>query len=224
MNKGAIIGGAIGLTLLAFLGGYWLSASAPEYRAPETSQAHTAPATQAASSAPASAVGSVAPLAIQNNHSASVTADPTALPAPAIAPPASAGNPAQATPVNPALSKAERNRIRIEVRAKSRELLAKGQNVTTEETLAFIGDVEKLGQGLIDPRYFSTMREMVQYSARIETLNKELAQISKRTSPADLERQKQVLAEIRDLGNRITSGAAALQTYAKDTVADPKKP
>ena len=96
------------------------------------------------------------------------------------------------------------------------ELLAKGQKVTPTDTLAFLNDVEKLGQGLFDPRYFSTMREMVGYSARTQDLSRELNQVANSKAPKDIARQQAILAELRDIGDRISNGAAELQSYARD--------
>jgi hypothetical protein len=118
------------------------------------------------------------------------------------------------------LTREERLEMRNQVRAKIAELQAKGQNATTADTLTFLNDVEKLGQGVFDPQYFSTVREMVGYSARAQALNKELSQVASSRAPEDVARQQEILQEMRDVSDRVTSGAAAMQAYTRDAMAE----
>lgn len=102
-------------------------------------------------------------------------------------------------------------------------LLAKGPNATPAETLAFVDDVERAGKGLFDPRYFSTLREMVQHSARTQELSKALSKIGTSSAPADEKKRLEILAELRDLSDRFANGAASLQSFALESV-EGKKP
>jgi hypothetical protein len=225
MNKGVLVGGGLGLLMLVLLGSYWLTARAPEPEASLLSK--TAPGL-----APPSGASNPSAKASQGSTPSEPTTSTSGSDASASATPPDPSKPApwNAAPVEPnapsdkkPLTREERRKIRAEVRVKMSELLAKGQSVTPAETQAFLNDVEKLGQGMFDPRYFSTMREMVRYSARTQDLSRELGQIANSKEPKDLARQTEILAEMRNIGDLISNGAAALQSYARDTTAG-KKP
>lgn len=224
MNKSTLVGGGAGLLILVLLAGLWFNTRAPEPQQPvvpnealgtnavsgATQQAipgRTGPETDAIplpSEIPGTGAGA--------NASASLPAKPV---------PWSAGTvDSTSTAEKKPLSKAERRAIRAEVRNKMTELLAKGQNVTAKDTQIFLDEVEKLGQGMFDPRYFSTMREIVGDSARTQTLSSELGRIANSKAPKDVARQQEILAEMRSIGDRLSNGAAALQSYARDTVAE----
>jgi hypothetical protein len=218
MNKGVLIGGGAGLMVLGLLGAYWLMASGPQ--TPSPAESKPAPMAIAPLAPPTSgtpeAMPSPTPPAVgaSENTSADAPAEP------------GTSAPLNASPTMPApesgaraLTREERRKIRAEVRRKMTELLAKGQNAQPADTLAFLDDVEKSGQGVFDPRYFSTLREMVGYSAKTQALSKELAQIANSKTPQAEARRQDILAEMRDLGDRFSKGASALQTYAHDAIA-----
>ena len=219
MNKGVLIGGGVGLLVLGLLGAYWLMASGPQALSPAESE----PVSRA-----------VAPLAPPTSGAPEAMPSPTppAVGAPENTPAVAPAEPGPSAPLNAssptmpapetgarALTREERRQIRAEVRRKMTELLAKGQNAQPADTLAFLDDVEKSGQGVFDPRYFSTLREMVGYSAKTQALSKELAQIANSKTPQAEARRQDILAEMRDLGDRFSKGASALQTYAHDAIA-----
>lgn len=230
MNKGVLVGGGVGLLMLILLGGYWFSASAPEPLQPAVQGAAsgtTAPAGAPDGSATAAPGTNTAttPLSAPSTSSPDTQTDATA---PAAGPSGSApwnAAPVEshATPDTKPMTRDERRAIRSQIRTKMSELLANGQNATPAETQAFLNDVEKLGKDMFDPRYFSTMREMVAHSARTQELSRELGQIANSKDSKDVARQREILAEMRDIGDRISNGAAALQSYARDTAAV-KKP
>lgn len=105
------------------------------------------------------------------------------------------------------------------VQAKVAALRAKGADVTLEDTRRLMDDIEALGQGQFDPRYFATMRKILEYSARVQALNKELSQLGTQTTPAANARKMALLAEIRDLADRIHNGTQALQSYTPGALA-----
>lgn len=226
MNKSTLVGGGAGLLILVLLAGLWFNARAPESQQPvEPNGAlganavsgatqpdiagRTGPETDAiplASDRPGNGAGANAP---------APPSDPSK-PVPWSAGPAEPASTAEKKP----LSKAERRAIRAEVRNKMTELLAKGPNATAKDTQIFLDEVEKLGQGMFDPRYFSTMREIVGDSARTQSLSTELGRIANSKAPKDVARQQEILAEMRSIGDRLSSGAASLQSYARDTVSE----
>jgi hypothetical protein len=220
MNKGVVAGAGLGLVLLAFLGGYWLanngSAPAPVAGSLSAPSPVTAagPAGDAASSASGAASAgapvSSAPAAAQS--SAAEPAPPVAgTPVPGAAGASSAAPVAAGSKLTPE----ERRQLRANIRAKLAALQAKGPNVSIADAQAVMDEVEKLGRGEFDPRYFQAVRDMLGHSARVQTLSKELQSISSSSNPKDVARRQAILAEMRELSDQISQSAAQVQSYAR---------
>lgn len=217
MNKGVVAGAGLGLVLLAFLGGYWLAnnGSAPTAGSPSAPPPVAAPGTDggAAATAGAASAGAAAPSApAMPSTSAAVPAQSGA-----VAPvPGAAGAPS-AAPVagGSKLTPEERRQLRASIRAKLAALQAKGPNVSIAEAQAVMDEVERLGRGEFDPRYFKAVRDMLGYSGRVQALSKELQGIASSSNPKDVARRQAILAEMRDLSDQISQSAAAVQSYAR---------
>lgn len=215
MNKGVVAGAGLGLVLLASLGGYWLASngSAPVAGNPSAPLAAPGPAggaEPAGGTASAGAAASSAPAA--PSSSAAVPAQPGA-----VAPvPGAAGAPS-AAPVagGSKLTPEERRQLRASIRAKLAALQAKGPNVSIAEAQAVMDEVERLGRGEFDPRYFKAVRDMLGYSGRVQALSKELQGIASSSNPKDVARRQAILGEMRDLSDQISQSAAAVQSYAR---------
>lgn len=218
MNKGVLVGGGLGLLALAFLAGVWLTS--PPVGSPEPAPVAPGASSATVASAPA-ALGQPSPVPAGTQPDVGASGN-----APA---PASSAPPAQDAPWAAAaadgeggggerMSKDERRKVRAAVRVKMAELLAKGNSATLEDTQKLMDEVEALGQGQFDPRYFATMRKMIEHSARLQVLSKELGQISSQTTPQAEARRTAILAEIRDLGDRMNNGAQAMQSYTRDAL------
>lgn len=222
MNKGVLWGGGLGLLLLAFLGGFWLAGSAPGSPAdvaPALNASPTAPPAAGAAGAPGQAgLSASQPAPGTDGTAPTPPTTPAAGQAPWAEPSASAG-PSNA---RPAKSREERRKVREQVRALSVELQAKGANVTMQDVRAYLDKVERLGGGDFDGRYFNTMRQIVDQTARAQALNQELAKLSQSNAPADVARKQAILAELRDVSGKVSGGAAALQSYANEVAAGGK--
>lgn len=224
MKKGALVGGALGLLVLAFLGGYWLANPASRGSAPADV---VAPATPG--SAAATAGGAARPAGSAGGTDSATRAEPRA-PWATNPPAGAAGNGPGALATAPAapgtgadgMSREDRRKARELVRKKLAELQAKGPKATIAEVQALMDEVEVLGRGAFDPRYFQTMRQMLEQSARVQSLSKELQAIAASTAPKDVARRQQILGEMRNLSDQISQGSLALQSYANATLA--KKP
>ena len=243
MNKGLLIGGGLGLGLLVLLGGYgFLTSSAPTVKIGPTgaSSAATAPlapsqsppqsqpqsAAAAASSTPqpapdstSAAPSAAGPAPLVNNKGAEPTKS-----AQAVAPPATSQQ-NTTEPVKPqkALSPEERRKIREQVQEKITAFRAKGTAVTMADTKKFLDDVQTIGQGQFDSRYFATMRQIVVQGEQVQNLNKELIQLSSDQSPKANARRAAIMAEMRDSSDRIATGAKSLQSTANDIVKGGQK-
>lgn len=217
MNKGVVAGAGLGLVLLAFLGGYWLAnnGSAPVAGSPSAPSPVTAPGSAGGASSMPDAVSAGAPASSES-----------AMPSPSAAVPAQPGSVAplqggagvpSAAPVagGSKLSPEERRQLRANIRAKLAALQAKGPNVTIAEAQAVMDEVEQLGRGEFDPRYFKAVRDMLGYSGRVQTLSKELQSIASSSNPKDVARRQAILAEMRGLSDQISQSAAAVQSYAR---------
>jgi hypothetical protein len=215
MNKGVLVGGGLGLVVLIFLGGFWFSARAPEPLEPAVQI--TAPeATMYTGASGATAADASAATSGSTNPNAS-----------APSPEPSQSAPSSVAPVEPKstsgkkpLTLGERRAIRAEIQAKMTALLAKGQSATSEDTQAFIDDVEKSGQGMFDTRSIASMREIVGYGAQAQKLSNELGQIAKSKTPKDVARQREIVAELRDMSERMTNSVSALQSIRRDTTVN----
>ncbi|MGM9426672.1 hypothetical protein [Hydrogenophaga sp. MI9] len=219
MNKGVLAGGVVGVVVLAFLGGYWLAN-------PASDRATSADAGRVSgSAAPAAGAGLASPSkpAAGADGSSPAAGSPQAPwlnpPAAGTAAPSAAGSGA---PVS-AMSREERRQVREQVRKKLAELQAKGPNVSIAEVQSLMDEVEALGRGVFDPRYFQTMRQMLEQSARVQALGKELQSVASSSAPKDVARRQQILAEMRNLSDQISQGSIALQSYANATLAKTAK-
>ncbi|MFP8777625.1 hypothetical protein [Hydrogenophaga sp. RWCD_12] len=219
MNRGALVGGVLGVVVLAFLGGYWLANPAPN-------SATSADASRSAAGAPSAAPGGLTPPS-NTTRGADGTSVAAGTPrAPWMNPPAAgAADPAASAGAAPVteMSREERRKVREQVRKKLADLQAKGPNVTIAEVQSLMDEVEVLGRGVFDPRYFQTMRQMLEQSARVQALGKELQVVAASSAPKDVARRQQILAEMRNLSDQISQGSAALQSYANATLAKPVK-
>lgn len=223
MNKGVLWGGGLGLLVLAFLGGFWLAGSNPgtpgDVKPALSAPPSTPPPAGVAGAPGLSSPSASSPLPGADGAAPATAAAPAAGQAPWADPSASAG-PATA---RPAKSREERRKVREQVRALSAELQAKGTSVTMQDVRTYLDKVERLGGGEFDARYFNTMRQIVDQTARAQALNQELAKLSQSTAPADVARKQAILAELRDVSGKVSGGAAALQSYANE-VAPGGKP
>jgi hypothetical protein len=118
----------------------------------------------------------------------------------------------------------ERRRRLAEVRAEFNALRSQGLQASPEKMRAVVDELEALSPPGFDPRYFQTLRNLLDTSAQIQKLNNELQAISKSTSPKDTARQQAILAEMRVLGERSSAQARALQSYVPVPPAGVKKP
>ncbi|MBE0588597.1 MAG: hypothetical protein IH617_11200, partial [Hydrogenophaga sp.] len=110
------------------------------------------------------------------------------------------------------------------IRAKVNELLSKGPQLSLAETQGLLDDIEKLGQGQFDPRYFQVMRQMIQHSAQTQRLSAELNRIAQSTAPQDVARRQAILGELREIGDHMAKGAQTMQSYSRDLLAGQQKP
>lgn len=223
MKKNLFVGGGLGLVVLAFLAGIWFgsasvdsSSEQPSSTVLAASYALNPPVSESFTSPPSSvSVPLVEP--VLPGAAAPVTRTLTGPLQEALSdlPFPSGSTPESSEP----MSKEERRKIRTAVRAKMAELLAKGTSATLEDTQKLMDDVQALGQGQFDTRYFATMRKIIEYSARAQVLNKELIQLTAQKTPEADARKTVILVEIRDLADRINNGAQALHSYSQDALS-----
>lgn len=221
MNKGVIVGGGLGLLLLAFLAGVWLSrpASEPGLVVARPGAPQIRLPAGGALDAPAGLPGSPA------NVPAPSTG--TAPPGPGLGAEGSAAPwtvAPQAQASGPALTREQRRQIRVRIRVKVNELLSKGPQLSLAETQGLLDEIETLGQGQFDPRYFQVMREMIQHSVTTQRLSEELGRIAQSTAPQDVARRQAILGELRDISDRMANGAKTMQSYSRDLLAGEKHP
>lgn len=110
-------------------------------------------------------------------------------------------------------SKEDRRKRLAQLRTEMSSVLAQGNRASPTQALALLSELEPLSQGEIDPRYFQTLRRILEYSMAIETLNMELKRLSTSTAPQDITRAQAVLAEIGAISQRINYEAMLLKTY-----------
>lgn len=118
----------------------------------------------------------------------------------------------------------ERRRRLAELRAEFNALRAQGTQAPPEKMRAIVNELEALSPPGIDPRYYQTLRNMLDTSVRIQTLNNELQSLSKSTAQQDSARQQEILAEMRTLGERASTEARNLQSYAPTSPSGVKSP
>ena len=120
-------------------------------------------------------------------------------------------------------SKERRKRL-AEVRAEFNALRAQGAKAPPEKMRAIVDELEALSPPGFDPRYFQTLRNMLDASARLQTLNDELQALSKGTAPKNAARREEILAEMRTLGEQVSKEARNLQSYAPIPPTQVKSP
>lgn len=195
MRKAVLLGGGLGLLVLGLVAGsFWLAGSAGQTNA-------------AAPAMPSQSRGMVS----QSSPSNTGVGTPSTL-----AGASSALGSSQAVQ--------ERRRRLAEVRAEFNALRAQGVNASPERMRAVVDQLEALSPPGFDPRYYQTLRNMLESNARIQVLNKELQTLSKSTAAKDLERQKVLMNEMRELGERVSAEARNLQAYAPKAPAGVKAP
>ena len=196
MRKGVLIGGAAGLLALAlvFAVGVWTWSS----HAPEPV---TAPAAGTVASPAASASGVKGPTL--NRDVAVPGAQASVEAASAVVAPASGMN------------SQERRRRLTEVRARFAALTAQGPDASPTEVIAALNELESLSQGELDPRYFQALRVMLEGSAKVQALNRELKTISNSLDPKDVARRRVILEELPRVSEAMSVAAANVQTYAR---------
>lgn len=196
MRKAVLIGGGLGLLVLALVAGsFWLAERnaqtaavvAPARPMPSQKAARPLPSALTGASAPASNVG------------------------------------ASSTLLSPEATQERRRRL-AQVRAEFNALRAEGANASPERMRALVNELEALSPPGFDPRYYQALRNMLESSARIQVLNKELQALSKSTAPKDVERQKALMDEMRALGDRVGAEARNLQAYAPKPPSEVKRP
>lgn len=223
MNKGVFWGVGLGLLVLAFLGGFWLAGSPldePSDMKPAQSALPVPPAPLSAGASGSPGQAGAARLAPRPD---ALGAQPSLAPSPGpglgssqLAAPGAAENTNIAgTPK----SKEERRKIVAQIRALSAELQAKGANATMQDVREYLDEVERLGQGQLDTRYFATTRQIIDQTDRALVLNQELARISKSTAPADQARRQAILAELSAITSRINASSAVLQSYSNEAAS-----
>lgn len=146
---------------------------------------------------------------------AQVVSAPGALPAP------------QASQARSAEEKAaaqERRKRLAEVRAELNALRAQGMKAPPEKMRALVDELEAVSPTGIDPRYFHTLRSMLDGSAKMQALNAELQGMGQRNSPKDMAHKEAILAELRTIGERIGADARSLQRYVPSGTAVPAPP
>lgn len=147
---------------------------------------------------------------------------------PVVAAPRVVSAPAASAPAVPkaadAASRAqaqERRRRLAEVRAEFNALRAQGMQAPPEKMRALVDELEAASPPGFDPRYFQTLRSMLDSSAKVQILSAELQRMGQGTSPKDMARKEAILAELRVIGERVSTDARNLQSYVPAGVAAP---
>lgn len=115
----------------------------------------------------------------------------------------------------------ERRRRLAEVRAEFNALRAQGMQASPEKMKALVDELEAASPPGFDPRYFQTLRSMLDSSAKVQALNAELQRMGQGTAPKDMARKEAILAELRVIGERVSADARNLQSYVPAGVAAP---
>lgn len=210
MNKALVSGAGLGLLVLLGLGAIWLSASepAPGSASDKAPLGGAVPQVTRSGQEAGAATAPTAPERAAGSAGTVLEAAPWATPSPTSA---SASTPGD---VSPPKTREQRRQIQRQIRALSTELQAKGAHTSLQDVSVYLDRVERLGEGVFDGRQFATLRLMVDQAAKAQALNHELARLAQSSKPADVARKQEVLAQLRDIGAKISSGAASLQPNA----------
>lgn len=111
----------------------------------------------------------------------------------------------------------ERRKRLADLRAEFNVLRAQGAQASPERMHALVDEMQAVAPSGFDPRYFQTLRSMLEANAEVQTLNKELQSLSKSNSPKDEVRRQEIIAKVRSLGERVSADARNLQLYAPAT-------
>ncbi len=114
-----------------------------------------------------------------------------------------------------AITADERRKRLAQVRSDISALMANGALGSPEKALALINELEQLSQGSADPRYFQTLRNMLESTAKVQALSAELQKISGSSKPEDIARRQEILSQLQQLSTRISAEAADLQSGAR---------
>lgn len=200
MRQSILIGAAAGLLVLVFAGG-WLAGGAKTASMPVTT-----PATTAAMGKPVPAVQmprKTQPGVAESTHDM-----------------ASGSSVSAGTGLN---TKERRARL-TEVRKRLAVLTAQGANASPAEVNAVITELESLTSGDLDPRYFQSLRILMEYTGKIQALNREAQVISTSKDPKDLARQQFIREELPRLAAAMSAEAIKLQSYARRTTTSGATP
>lgn len=219
MNKGILVGGTLGLLVLAGMVGYRLAGPSQDPRLetvrageraaePFSQPGLVAPDAQVAATQPAGAAGESS--AMDGTQTGESGAAPTV---PWLQVPADDGGKGAAGSTGIALSKAERRQKRAQVREKLMQLRALGPKATIEDVRQVMADVERISDGVLDPHFIRSTRALVDEAARAEALSVEFRKVAQSQKPQDVARQKAILAELREVGHRMSTASRSLQAY-----------
>ncbi|UCV00910.1 hypothetical protein [Acidovorax radicis] len=132
---------------------------------------------------------------------------------------ASSGKPpaavAPATTSSAPLSPDERRKRLAQVRSDIAAMMSNGALGSPQKALALIDELEQLSPGNTDPRYFQTLRNMLESTAKVQALNAELQRISGSSKPEDIARRQEVLSQLQQISARISADAADLQSSVR---------
>lgn len=154
---------------------------------------------------------------------APVAIAPAATPRVAGSPAAAPGVPTVADAASQAQAQDRRRRL-AEVRAEFNALRAQGMQAPPEKMRALVDELEAASPPGFDPRYFQTLRSMLDSSAKVQALNTELQGMGQGNSSKDMARKEAILAELRVIGERVSADARKLQSYVPTGAATPATP
>lgn len=122
-----------------------------------------------------------------------------------------ASAPASTSPLTPE----ERRKRLAQVQSDISAMMASGALGSPEKALPLINELEQLSQGSTDPRYFQTLRNMLESTAKVQALSAELQKISGSSKPEDVVRRQEVISQLKQLSTRISTEAADLQSSVR---------
>lgn len=151
------------------------------------------------------------------------TTEPPVVASPRVVSPPAASSPGVPKAADaPSQAQAQERRRRLsEVRAEFNALRAQGMQAPPEKMRALVDELEAASPPGFDPRYFQTLRSMLDSSAKVQVLSAELQRMGQGTSPKDMARKEAILAELRVIGERVSTDARNLQSYVPAGVAAP---
>lgn len=112
----------------------------------------------------------------------------------------------------------QRQRL-AQVRAEFEALRAQGAQASPAKMRALIDELQALSPPEIDPRYFDSLRQLLDSSAKVQALSDEL----KGSAAKNPARQQAIMAELKALSERVQVEARNMQAYAQ-TVPGVVKP